>query len=78
MVSRGRVAPLLLSLLILMPLLVTRPEIIVNLFFIKPGPLRLGLLINLDLFTKGVFGCNLELFQFDINPYFHRRQLIDN
>ena len=28
--------------------------------------------------AKGVFGCNLELFQSDVDPCFHRRQLVDN
>lgn len=31
-----------------------------------------------DRFIKGVCGCNLELFQSDVDPCFHRRQLGDN
>ena len=28
--------------------------------------------------SKGVFGCNLELFQSDVDLCFRRRQLVDN
>jgi len=46
--------------------------------FLSANPLKLGRVVLSIKLYKGVFGCNLELFQSDVDPCFHRRQLEDN